>query len=388
MKAYYGNRFSPNMTKTPEGFLICHSVPIARTGWQNYMPREIGVRGVGAIKVYRSEAEVFSAITVASFEGKPVTDDHPPVGVDSCNYAAYTKGAVQNVRRGSGEQSDCLVADIVVHDAVLIGEIEGGKREISCGYDCVYELQADGAYTQKRITGNHVAVVKNGRAGPRVSIRDEKPEEEKKQMKKGNIFERMFGVFVKDAEPEEIREAADAISKMKDAEPEEVKEEKKEPTTDTAAHLMQMDARIANIEKLLTKDEESEKEEKTALDALEEELSKEKAEDAEEESVTVPAEKVNDEEPEEEKTKAADSAPVLAVIRAMKPVVAALPKDQRKSVCDAMNKAVRDAMAVKPTQQVTYQQMTKRKATDAAPMDNTAFGEACRKRNPHYKGEK
>ena len=30
------------MTKTPEGFLICHSVPIARTGTQEYYPRELG----------------------------------------------------------------------------------------------------------------------------------------------------------------------------------------------------------------------------------------------------------------------------------------------------------------------------------------------------------
>ena len=43
MRAFYGSRFSPHMTKTPEGFLICHSVPICRTGTQEYLPREIGV---------------------------------------------------------------------------------------------------------------------------------------------------------------------------------------------------------------------------------------------------------------------------------------------------------------------------------------------------------
>lgn len=386
MKAYYGNRFSPNMTKTPEGFLICHNVPVARIGWQNYLPREIGAAGSDMIKVYRSEDEVFATATVASFEGKPVTDNHPPVGVDASNYAAYMKGVSQNVRRGTGEQSDCLVADLVVHDAVLISEIEAGKREISCGYDCAYVRQADGTYRQTRIEGNHVAVVKSGRAGPRVAIQDEKPKEEKMRMKKGSIFDRMFSAFVKDAEPEEIREAADAINSVKDAEPEEKKEEeKKESTTDTAARLLQMDARIANIEKLLTKDEEP-KEEKTALDALEEELKK--ADDAEEESVTVPADKVEDEEPGKEEKSATDSAPLLSMIRAMKPIVAALPKEQRKSVSDAMGKAVRDAMAVRPTQQADYAAMAKRKAADAAPEDKSAFGEACRKRNPHYKGEK
>ena len=33
------------MTKTPEGFLICHDVPIARTGQQEYLAGELGLDG-------------------------------------------------------------------------------------------------------------------------------------------------------------------------------------------------------------------------------------------------------------------------------------------------------------------------------------------------------
>ena len=43
MIAYYGSKLSPHMTETPEGFLICHDVKIARTGTQNYLAREIGL---------------------------------------------------------------------------------------------------------------------------------------------------------------------------------------------------------------------------------------------------------------------------------------------------------------------------------------------------------
>ena len=32
MLAYYGTKISPHMTDTPEGYLICHDVAIARTG--------------------------------------------------------------------------------------------------------------------------------------------------------------------------------------------------------------------------------------------------------------------------------------------------------------------------------------------------------------------
>jgi len=53
MLAYYGTRLSEHMTKTPEGFLICRDVPIARTGRQDYLPQEIGQDGDRMVPVYR-----------------------------------------------------------------------------------------------------------------------------------------------------------------------------------------------------------------------------------------------------------------------------------------------------------------------------------------------
>ena len=41
MIAYYGSKISEHMTKTPEGFLICHDVPIARIGQQEYFAGEL-----------------------------------------------------------------------------------------------------------------------------------------------------------------------------------------------------------------------------------------------------------------------------------------------------------------------------------------------------------
>ena len=74
---------------------------------------------------------------------------------------------------GAGEESDLLLADLIITDPVLIDLILDGKREISCGY--TYELcEENGAYIQRKIRGNHVAVVDAGRAGKRVAIRDER----------------------------------------------------------------------------------------------------------------------------------------------------------------------------------------------------------------------
>ena len=161
------------MTETDEGFLICQNVPIARTGYYEYLPREIGRDGDTPVRVFRSEEAVFSPAAMASFEGKPVTLGHPPVNVTPENGTAYICGHVQNVHRGRDEDSDLLLADLFITSAELIRRIKGGLREVSCGYECKYS-DAEGEAEQHHIRGNHVAVVEAGRAGNRVAIKDEK----------------------------------------------------------------------------------------------------------------------------------------------------------------------------------------------------------------------
>ena len=180
---YYGTRLSENISRRePEGYLLCLNVPVARTGFQDYLPEELDIRQEnnlpaegGPISVYRPEEEVFSPACIASFEGMPVTNDHPPDGVTIENIRRLQKGHAHNVRRGTGEESDLLLADLIITDPALIEAIlHEGKREISCGY--TYELcRENGQYVQRQIRGNHVAVVDAGRAGPRVSIRDREP---------------------------------------------------------------------------------------------------------------------------------------------------------------------------------------------------------------------
>lgn len=173
-KAYYGSQISDNMTKTPEGFLICHNVPIARTGIYKYLASEIGMDGDSIVDVYREPEEVFDQRTLASFEGKAFTDTHPLVDVDTNNWSMLSKGEITNVRIGKGENSDKIVADILVRDPIVINEIESGaKREVSAGYTCEY-VERDGKVFQTKIRGNHVALVQEGRAGKAVCIKDEK----------------------------------------------------------------------------------------------------------------------------------------------------------------------------------------------------------------------
>ena len=219
---YYGTRLSENISRRePEGYLLCLNVPVARTGTQEYLPEELGIFGQGPpglVPVVRPESEVFSPETIASFEGMPVTNDHPPDGVDIGNIRALQKGHAHNVRRGTGEESDLLLADLIITDPVLIDLILDGKREISCGY--TYELhEENGTYIQRKIRGNHVAVVDAGRAGPRVCIKDHKPNEPERSthiMKKS--LSRILARMAKDGDIETVAEIIEEMIEPEAAE--------------------------------------------------------------------------------------------------------------------------------------------------------------------------
>ena len=172
-RSYFGSKISDNITMLDNGCLVCFNVPIARTGIYKYLASEIGLPGNDVVDVYRKDEDVFSPVTLASFEGKAFTDTHPNEDVTSDNWAVYAKGELTNVRRGKGTDSDKLIADILVRDPVVINEIQSGtKREVSAGYECEY-VEEDGKYYQKNIRGNHVALVQAGRAGSSVRIKDE-----------------------------------------------------------------------------------------------------------------------------------------------------------------------------------------------------------------------
>ena len=370
---YYGTRLSENISRRePEGYLLCLNVPVARTGSQEYLPEELGLTGTGPVPVYRPEEEVFSPETVASFEGMPVTNDHPPDGVDVSNIRALQKGHAHNVRRGSGEESDLLMADLIITDPLLIDLVLSGKREISCGY--TYELcEENGQYIQRKIRGNHVAVVDAGRAGPRVSIKDHKPEEperRKRIMKKSlskilarmardgdveTVAEIIEEMIEPEAAPEEAAEAV-AEAAQEGAEQAAAVVETPEGTTvvvDEAA-LGEVIARLDQIIALLTPapgpaaDEDPAEE---IVEAVEEVIGTVEAEEstgtAEEvagiveeilenegdagEAEELPAEADECEEPKPEVISTGDA--LRAALKAVRPALAKMPKKQRQRVC-------------------------------------------------------
>lgn len=190
MKYFFSTKLGETRYQLPDGSLLCKDVPIARTGTQVYLPEEIDLEpdASGTVTVWRTEDEVFSPETMASFEGVAVTLGHPEdengniVFVNPTNFAELAHGHIQNVRRGTGDKADLLIADVLVKRQEAIDAINAGFTDVSCGYDAQYKQLAPGKGKQYQITGNHLAAgIDRGRAGSRCAIGDSAPTTKKEK---------------------------------------------------------------------------------------------------------------------------------------------------------------------------------------------------------------
>ena len=377
MIAYYGSKLSPHMTETPEGFLICHDVKIARTGTQNYLAREIGLDGMPerVLQVTRSAEDVFDPAAIASFEGKDVTNTHPSEMIVQENQAAYSKGHAENVRR----VGDYLVADLYLKDPTLISEVKNGAmRDVSCGYYCQYE--ADGAgYRQTHIRGNHIAIVPRGRAGRDVAIKDsaaELPAEKGKvkHMSKSKSLLSLFGLAAKNAAPEELDSMVETAAAALDAAP-AVPAQDADPAEDAAPADTQNTAVLDALNNLSGK-----------LDQLIAANTK-KAEDKEPEdesgSTTVSA--------EDECAKPAANDSGLALLKAMRPIINGI---QDKATRDALSKTLIEQVKGTSSVDAIAKAAQDSAAAAASASGKNRYEQACQAsqsayndRNPHMKKE-
>lgn len=403
---FYGTQLSPHRIQAEEGYILYTGVPIARIGAQEYGRDEVGLDGDGVVNVYRDAADVFDPVTIASFEGKIVTDEHPPVMLDETNVMDYIKGTVHNVRRGTGYENGYLLADLMVYDPQLNEEIRQGKREVSCGYYLDYVEGPDGRIYQKNIRGNHVAIVPKGRAGSRVAIKDsQKPETRKytggKNMaEKKTIWDRLFGSVAKDADPEDIAELAkmaaaheaaekEAPAPAPEAKPEGDPEHKAE---DDIAELKGM------IRGLLAKLEEEEAKKQGTLEALADEGEPDEYDPEDDEdgvTVVTDEDEVCDEDEELVKAENPVSMDAKRIAKDMLPVLNAIPDAAaRKKAKDALYKSLTKAQgkpgkggaAADAVRSVAKAAADEAAAKEVPTMD--AIVEMYAKRNAQYKGDK
>lgn len=167
MKFLSSERLSEHKYKTPEGYLICTDAILARTGKQSYQRNEIFADAADddtIIEIDRPSEEVFAPETLASFENKPVTVEHPDENVGPDNYNNLAVGFVRDVHKGTVNGQEVMLGTLVITDAKTIEEIENGEHtDLSCGYDC--DIIDEANPQQRNIRGNHVALCQQGRAG-------------------------------------------------------------------------------------------------------------------------------------------------------------------------------------------------------------------------------
>lgn len=180
MRFYTTLKLGPNREQTKEGFTLFRNVSVSRVGWQVYGAAELpGIEADqdGMIQILRDPEEVFRPETLASCNGKSLVIEHPEDDVKPENWRQLTNGFMFDARRGTGDQKDECVADILVTTPEALGEIDADMRQVSLGYDADYYVLERGRAEQRNILVNHVALVPAGRCGERCAIRDHAREE-------------------------------------------------------------------------------------------------------------------------------------------------------------------------------------------------------------------
>lgn len=170
------------------GFFEVMDNPLSKVGVFNYLGRNIPqekAKGNGDkfFAVYRPAEELADPACIASFRLTPWIIDHTMIGDG-------TKGTVQIEQKGArgviGERiwfdaddgDGTLKGNIKCFSDFLAQSIAAGKTPLSLGYRCVYEYRpgvykgVPYTYVQRRIRGNHLATVNDGRMGPEVAVMD------------------------------------------------------------------------------------------------------------------------------------------------------------------------------------------------------------------------
>lgn len=158
--------------------------PISRVGIFDYLGASIGRADPNRVyRVYRPADELAHPDCVDSFRLLPWTNEHAMLGDEDEGMTPAERKGVHGV---IGEQvrfdeaRQMLLANIKVWSQSLAAAIEAGKDKLSAGYRCVYDW-TPGTWNgqpydcaQRKIRGNHLALVDEGRMGPEVAVLDHK----------------------------------------------------------------------------------------------------------------------------------------------------------------------------------------------------------------------
>ena len=179
-------------TMTPAGQMIVPCA-FARIGTQMYTKSALGLVGDSkdVVSVIRDEADVFAEDAMTSFRSSPVTIGHPKnadgtaLAVSADNAKELQVGMLEGLPT---RDEDLVTGTLVITNQAAIDAIEEGTVELSAGYTCDIE-EVDGAFYQRNIRANHIAIVSKGRAGSSCSLADAMEDEVVEAEEKAKVLQ-------------------------------------------------------------------------------------------------------------------------------------------------------------------------------------------------------
>ena len=178
--------------KTPQGFLICKDVTLAKPMVKEYYAGELGIvdgfEATDIINIYTPPDVLFGQSVIDGFTASDVVMMHPKGNqLNSDNYKDHVIGIAKNVRADNGY----LIADLTIKDKWAIESIEyEDVKQISLGYAAELDMTAGTTETGQAYHGqwvgmvaDHVAVVREGRCGDDCKIGDKQTVKTEQGMK-------------------------------------------------------------------------------------------------------------------------------------------------------------------------------------------------------------
>jgi hypothetical protein len=271
-----------NRKEDLNGWVEIKANPISKVGVFPYQGAQISpeLEAMKIYYVYRPEEELNNAETIDSFKLIPWTDEHTMLGSEDKGMTpAEEKGIEGIIGEDVYFEDGYLKANLKILSERLKTLIEDGKKELSIGYRCKYDMSSgnfNGEHydaIQREIRGNHLALVEEGRSGHDVAVLDgqtfvfdtmelNKMEEEKPSLsmeERMNKIEDTIATFesrlagaVDKAKDEDLEKKADKPGTV-DEDVEEKKEEKgeDEEPEEKKKDEKGMDAKIKDMAKQL-----------------------------------------------------------------------------------------------------------------------------------------
>ena len=160
------------------GYWLIKDNPMTKAGVFPYLGKQISpeLEPSKIYQVLRPKEELTKPETLKSLELIPLLNDHEMVGKDFT--PVEEKGSHGTTGQNVKVKGNVITNDLRLLSEAIKNEVESGKKDLSMGYRCRYELtpgEFEGQHydaVQRDILYNHIALVDEGRMGPDVRVMD------------------------------------------------------------------------------------------------------------------------------------------------------------------------------------------------------------------------